>query len=71
VRPSLRLSEDASVVAGETLRVGVGEYSNAVASGVGIHGPCILEVGCVASVESEKAFAGSVLLRRVTLVAGK
>ncbi len=33
---------DASVVAGDTLGVGVSEYSNVVASGVGIHGPSIL-----------------------------
>ena len=33
---------DASVVAGDTLGIGVSEYSNVVASGVGIHGPSIL-----------------------------
>jgi len=37
-----RLMADVSVVAGDTLDVGVSEYSNVVASGVGIHGPCIL-----------------------------
>jgi hypothetical protein len=74
----LTLSEEASVEAGDAVSVGVGEYSNAVASGVGIHGPCILagiEVaglpGCVAIVENERAYAGSVLLHHTTLEAGE
>lgn len=77
VRSSLRLSEDASVVAGDALSVGVGEYSNAVASGVGIHGPCNLVhidvaglTGCVAAVDNDRACAGSVRLRRTTFAAG-
>ena len=31
-------------VAGDTLSVGASEYSNVVASGVGIHGPCMILV---------------------------
>ena len=43
----------AYVSAGTT--VGVGEYSSAKASGIGIHGPYILVGGCVGSVDGEKA----------------
>jgi hypothetical protein len=70
----LRLSEDASVVDGETLSIRVSEYSKAVASGVGIHRPCVLIVltGCVvASIESEEALVGSMLLPHVTFFVGR
>jgi hypothetical protein len=73
VRSSLRLSEDASVVDGETLSR-VSEYSNAVASGIGIQRPCVLVMltGCVvASIEREEALAGSVLLPHITFFLGR
>ena len=71
---TLRLSEDASVVDGETLSIRVSEYLNAMASGAGIHRPCMLVVltGCVVAViESEEALAGSVLLPHVTCFVGR
>jgi hypothetical protein len=60
VHSSLRLSEDASVAVGETFRVGVGEYSDAELSSVGIHEPCMLGgmvvlKGGVGTVENNKA----------------
>jgi hypothetical protein len=62
VRSSLRLSEDASVVVGETFSVGVGEYSDAKFSGVDIREPCMLGgmvvvilKGGVGTVENDRA----------------
>jgi hypothetical protein len=62
VRSSLRLSEDASVAAGEKFSVGVGEYSDAELSGVGIREPCMLggmvvgrQKGGVGTVENDEA----------------
>ena len=42
IRRGISRIADASIVAGDTLGVGVSEYSNVVASDVGIYGPCIL-----------------------------
>ena len=42
IRRGISRIADVSVVAGDTLGIGVSEYSNVVASGVGIHGLCIL-----------------------------
>jgi hypothetical protein len=60
MRSSPRLSEDVSVAVGETLKVSVGEYSDAEVSGISIREPCMLGgmvvlKGTFCTVENDKA----------------